>query len=89
MLDRGVAMIERYTRPEMAAIWSDQSRFSRWLGNRIADVRSQSESRVNAAGAARRIRVNAIFRYRKFRKVEERTRHDMIAFVSVVGESLG
>ncbi|MBN1879323.1 adenylosuccinate lyase [bacterium] len=82
-------MIERYTRPEMAAIWSDDSRFSRWLEIEILACEARAALGMIPCDAARRIRANARFDISEILRVEERTRHDMIAFVSVVGDSLG
>ncbi len=82
-------MIERYTRPRMAAIWSEQSRFSRWLEIELLTCEARANEGLMPAEAARRIRNNAHFSIPEIAGMEERTRHDMIAFVSVVGESLG
>ena len=82
-------MIERYSRPEMQAIWSDDNRFARWLEIEIAACEGRAEKGLMPIEAARRIRQNACFSIPEILRVEERTRHDMIAFVTVVGESLG
>ncbi len=82
-------MIERYTRPEMAGIWSDISRYNRWLEIEIVTCEARAAIGLMPIEAAARIRRNAQFDIQKIMEVEERTRHDIIAFVTVVGESLG
>lgn len=82
-------MIERYTRPEMAGIWSDVSRYDRWLEIEIVTCEARAAMGLMPTEAAARIRRNARFDIRKIIEVEERTRHDIIAFVTVVGESSG
>lgn len=82
-------MIERYTRPEMAEIWSDAGRFGRWLEIEILTCEARAAMGFMPAEAAARIRRNARFTIERILEVEEHTRHDMIAFVTVVGESLG
>ncbi len=82
-------MIPRYSRQEMASIWSDESRYGRWLEIEILACEARAEAGLMPLDAARRIRENAQFDISKIEEVEERTRHDVIAFVSVVGESIG
>ncbi len=82
-------MIKRYTRPQMAEIWSDKRRYSHWLEIELLTCEARAKLNMIPADAAERIRANASFNIDKIAETEERTRHDMIAFVTVVEESLG
>ncbi|HPQ39127.1 MAG TPA: adenylosuccinate lyase [bacterium] len=82
-------MIERYTRPEMASIWSDESRYRRWLEIEILVCEARARAGEIPPEAAVRIRRNAAFSVEAIEEVEAKTRHDVIAFVTVVGKSLG
>lgn len=82
-------MIERYTRQEMASIWSDESRYKRWLEIEILACEARGLAGEIPRDAAERIRKNAAFSVRAIEEVEQITRHDVIAFVTVIGESIG
>jgi adenylosuccinate lyase len=81
-------MIERYSRPEMAAIWTDEGKLDRWLAVEIAVVDAWADAgRVPQADAekVRRARYNVadIARY------QAETHHDVTAFLKSVADSLG
>jgi adenylosuccinate lyase len=82
-------LIDRYSIPEMAAIWSDESRFARWLEIELLAV----EARVRLGEVPQddwsKIRENASFRPERIDEFERTVRHDVIAFLMSVSESLG
>ncbi|MBN1355175.1 adenylosuccinate lyase [bacterium] len=82
-------MIDRYTLPEMKAVWTDESRFHRWLEIEILACEARAELGLIPRDAAVRIRRNASFDVESIHLEEETVRHDVIAFVSTVGKSLG
>ena len=82
-------MIERYSRKEMTAIWSDASRFAIWLEIEILACEAQAELQLIPNDAARRIRANAHFDEDRIKAIEAEVHHDVIAFLTSVGESLG
>lgn len=82
-------MIERYTRPDMGAIWSDQNRFSIWLEIEILACEAQAELGVIPAEAAKEIRAKAQFDVQRVLEIEEVTKHDVIAFTTNVAEYVG
>ena len=82
-------MIERYTRPDMGAIWSDQNRFSIWLEIEVLACEAQAELGVIPAEAAREIRAKAQFDVKRVLEIEEVTKHDVIAFTTNVAEYVG
>ncbi len=82
-------MIPRYSRPEMAAIWSDEAKFERWLEVEIAVCEARAAAGEMPAEAARRIRANATFDLAKVEEYQAITHHDMTAFLQSVADSLG
>ncbi len=82
-------MIARYSRPEMQQVWSDQRRLERWLEVELA-VTAAREARGQAArGTTERVRAHARLDLARMRVIEGEVQHDVIAFLSMVGESLG
>ncbi len=82
-------MIRRYTRPEMAAVWSDRARLGHWLEIEILAVEAWARLGVVPAEDARAVRHKAAFDVETVLERERVTRHDVAAFVEVVGESVG
>ena len=82
-------MIPRYTLPEMGALWTDEYKFGAWLKVEIAACEAWAELGKIPKAAVRRIKRNASFKVRRILKIEEKTRHDVVAFVTNVGETVG
>lgn len=82
-------MIERYTLPEMAAVWSDENRFQKWLDVEILACEALAELGQIPRGAAAVIRERARFDIPRILEIERVTRHDVIAFLTNVGEYVG
>ncbi len=82
-------MIPRYSRPEMAAIWTDQAKYQRWLDVEIAACEAWAELGQIPAEAARKIRHDASFNLDKVNEYIAVTHHDVTAFLRSVSESLG
>ena len=82
-------MIPRYSRPEMAAIWSEQAKFERWIEVEIAVCEARAAAGEMPAEAAQRIRANATFDLAKVEEYQAITHHDMTAFLQSVADSLG
>ena len=82
-------MIERYTRPAIGAVWSDERRMRAWLEVELAVVEALAEQGVVPAEDAGRIRERASFTVEAVRERERVTEHDVAAFVDVVAESVG
>ena len=81
-------MIERYTPPRMRDAWSDRHRFELWLQIEILACEAWSSLGRIPAEALPRIR-SASFDVDRIREVEARVGHDVIAFLTVVAESVG
>jgi adenylosuccinate lyase len=82
-------MIERYAIPEMSDIWSTASRFSRWLEIEVLAVEARCRAGLVPEEDLQRIKQNASFDIERVNEIEEVTRHDVIAFLTSVSESLG
>lgn len=82
-------MIDRYTCPEMARIWSEQSQFQKWLEVEILAAEALAEMGKVPKRALSRIRRKARFNVARIRKIEKEVRHEIIAFLSSVAETLG
>jgi adenylosuccinate lyase len=82
-------MIERYTRPEMGAIWTEQNRFQKWLDVEIAVCEIHAEMGTIPADAVDVIRRKAAFSVERIKEIESSTRHDVIAFTTALAESIG
>jgi adenylosuccinate lyase len=82
-------MIQRYTRPEMGHLWSEASHLGRWLEVELAFVDVLAERGDVPVAAARALRENARIDPARMRAIEEVVKHDVIAFVSAVAETVG
>jgi adenylosuccinate lyase len=82
-------MIPRYSRSEMARLWSDENRFAKWLEVELAATDALAEAGIVPRAAAETLRARARVDVKRIHEVEARVRHDVIAFTVVVGESVG
>ena len=82
-------MIERYTRPEIGAVWSEQRKFECWLVVELAATDALADMGVVPAEDAAAIRDRASFTVEAVLEREKVTDHDMAAFVDVVAASVG
>ncbi len=82
-------MIERYTLPRMGAIWSEKNKFDTWLEFELLACEAWAELGEVPREAAARIREKATYDIERIREIEDVTHHDVIAFLTSVGESIG
>ncbi|MDG5473585.1 adenylosuccinate lyase [Jeotgalibacillus sp. ET6] len=82
-------MIERYTRPEMGTIWTEQNRFQAWLEVEILACEAWAELGDIPKEDVKKIRENASFDVARIQEIEAETRHDVVAFTRAVSETLG
>src|ERR687892_1471242 len=82
-------MIARYTRPEMGRIWSEENGFQKWLDVEILAAEALAQLGKVPKGAVARIRKGARFDVSRIRKIESEVKHEIIAFLSSVVESIG
>jgi len=82
-------MIERYTRPEMGAIWTEQNKYQAWLEVEILACEAWAEIGDIPKEDVAKIRENASFDVNRILEIEKETRHDVVAFTRAVSETLG
>lgn len=82
-------MIERYTRPEMGAIWTEQNKYQAWLEVEILACEAWAEIGDIPKEDVAKIRENASFDVNRILEIEQETRHDVVAFTRAVSETLG
>jgi adenylosuccinate lyase len=83
-------VIDRYSRPAMQAIWSDEGKLARWLEVELAALEGWAEIGAVPRDAVEEIRARAVPPTPgRVREIEERTQHDLAAFVDGVAEALG
>jgi adenylosuccinate lyase len=82
-------MIDRYTRPEMAELWSEESQFQSWLDVELAACAAWSALGVIPKEDVDLLYEKAAFDIDRIHEIERTTRHDVVAFTRAVSESLG
>ena len=82
-------MIERYTRPAMGKIWEDENKFRIWLEIEILACEAQAELGVVPKEAVKVIREKGNFNIARILEIEQEVKHDVIAFLTNVGEYVG
>ncbi len=86
---KGSIMIERYTRPEMAQIWSMENQYQAWLDVEIAVTEGWVKEGLVPEADLQAIKEKASFSVERIAEIEEVTHHDIVAFTRNVSESLG
>ena len=82
-------MIDRYTRPEMGALWTDEHKFRTWLDVELAACAAMAQAGLIPRKDWTAIRRKAGFDAKRIRKIEAEVRHDVIAFLTNVAEHVG
>ncbi|MFT9848873.1 adenylosuccinate lyase [Aneurinibacillus sp. REN35] len=81
-------MIPRYTRPEMAAIWTEENKFKAWLEVEILACEAWAELGVIPKEDVEKLWKNASFNVDRIYEIEQETRHDVVAFTRAVSETI-
>ena len=82
-------MIPRYTREEMGRVWSDANKYARWLDVELAATETLAEAGQVPKESAAVIRARAKVDAARILELESRVKHDVIAFIMAVSESIG
>src|SRR5258707_3522251 len=82
-------MIDRYTLPEMGALWSEETKFQKWLDVEIAVCEVHAEMGTIPREALKQIKSRAKFSVTRINEIEQTTDHDVIAFTTNLAESIG
>ncbi|GAJ18511.1 unnamed protein product, partial [marine sediment metagenome] len=81
-------MIERYSRPQMKRVWSDESKFAKWLEVEIAVCEAWSELGAIPREVVPKIKLARV-NLKRMDEILKETHHDMTAFLGAVSDSLG
>jgi adenylosuccinate lyase len=82
-------MINRYTLPEMGALWSEQNKFQKWLDVELAVCEVHAEMGTIPHEALEQIKSRAKFSVERINEIEKTTNHDVVAFTTNLAESIG
>ena len=82
-------MIPRYSREKMAAIWSQENKYTKWLDVEVAACEAMVKLGLAPAAAVDNIKAKAVINAARIDEIEAVTRHDVIAFVSSLTEVIG
>ena len=86
---KGAAVIPRYSRPEMAAVWEPETKYRIWLEIEIHACDAQAALGLIPAEAARAVRERGAFEAARIAEIERETRHDVVAFLTNLAEHVG
>ena len=82
-------MIKRYTRPEMGAVWTEENRYRKWLDVELAVCEAWNELGEIPDDALAEIKAKAGFSVERIDAIERVVKHDVLAFLTSVSESVG
>jgi len=82
-------LIPRYTLPQMGKIWTDENKFRTWLEVEITVAEVQAELKIIPKDEVAQIRERANFDIDRILQIEKEVKHDVIAFLTNVGEFVG
>ncbi len=82
-------VIERYTLPEMSAVWTDQRKYEIWLEIEVAACEAMAAQGLIPEADAKEIRAKGRFEVAEILEIEKRTHHDVIAFLENVATYVG
>ena len=82
-------MIERYTRPQLAKIWSEENKYNTWLKVEIAAAEALCELNQIPKESLQKIKEKARFDINRIQEIDKEVHHDVLAFLTCVNESIG
>src|SRR4051812_26345548 len=82
-------MISRYTRPAMAAIWTDERRYRAWFDIEVLAAEAMVRRRKVPASAIKHLRENFNLNVDRILEIEKTVKHDVIAFLTFLEETAG
>ena len=82
-------MIERYSRKEIKNIWNDKNKYSIWLDIEIAAAEAMEKLKIIPKGVSKKVKSRAKIDVQRILKIEEKVKHDVIAFLTSISEKVG
>lgn len=82
-------MIDRYTRPEMGQVWTEENKIRKWLEVELAALEALARYRYIPKDIPRKVRAKARFSVKRIKQIEQTVQHDVIAFLTNLAEHVG
>jgi len=82
-------MIERYSRKEIRNIWEDYNRYTIWLDIELAAAEAMEKLKIIPKGVVKKVRSKAKINPKRILQIEEKVKHDIIAFLTSITEKVG
>ncbi len=82
-------MIDRYTRPEIGRIWTEEAKLSKWLEVELTALEALAHYNYIPKGIPAKVRAKAKFNLNRVKKIESTVQHDVIAFLTNLAENIG
>ena len=82
-------MIERYSRKEIKSIWEDKNKYSIWLEIELAAAEAMEKFKIIPRGVSKKVKSKAKINVNRILKIEEKVKHDVIAFLTSISEKTG
>ena len=82
-------MIERYSLPEMSKIWSEEEKINNWLKVELAVCEALNKKGIISKSEFEKIKKKVKLNIPRIKEIEEKTKHDLAAFVDQISENLG
>ena len=82
-------MIKRYSRKELTSIWDEENKYRIWLNIEIAAAQGMEKIGLIPRGVARTVKAKAKINVKRIHAIEEKVKHDVIAFLTSITEKVG
>ena len=82
-------MIDRYSRKEIKKIWNDNNKYSIWLNIELAASEAMEKLKIIPKGVSKKVKSKAKINAKRILQIEEKVKHDVIAFLTSVTEKTG
>jgi len=82
-------MIERYSRKEIASVWSEENKFKIWLDIELLAIEARAHLKEIPKSVYNKIKSKARFNIQRIKQIEEKVHHDVIAFITDVARNIG
>ena len=82
-------MIDRYSRGEIKAIWEDYNKYTIWLDIELAAAEAMEKYKIIPKGVVKQVKSKAKINVKRILQIEEKVKHDVIAFLTTITERAG
>ena len=81
--------MRRYSRKEIKSIWEDKNKYSIWLEIELAAAEAMEKFKIIPRGVSKKVKSKAKINVNRILKIEEKVKHDVIAFLTSISEKAG